>query len=152
MRDEYIHGDYNVIDDKTGFKVKNSQVRTEWTHSRVHVSQFEVRHPQDFLRAVPDRQSVSNPRPGAPDAFAETTTTLDADELTGQTVLSVVSTSSMTIGDTIIVFMNNEITHLSTIFSFVENDTVTINEALTFNASSGNTVIVYSNETQESEL
>lgn len=150
--DEYRHGDWNIIDDRTGFKIKHSQSRMEWTHSVVAKNEWEARHPQDFLRAVPDRQSVSDPRPGAADGFTETGTTLDAEALTGQTVLSVVSTASMTNGDTIIIFMDNEIAHLSTIASFVENDTVTIDSALTFKASSGNTVIIYSNENQESDL
>lgn len=152
MRDEYVPGDYNIISDRSGFKIKHSQSRMEWTHSVVDKTEWEVRHPQDFLKAVPDRQSVSDPRPGAVDGFAETTTTLDAEELTGQTTLSVTSTSTMAVGDSILIFMDNDITHISTILSFVENDTVTINDSLTFKASSGNTVIIFSNETQESDL
>ena len=70
-------------------------------------------------------------------------TTTDADEAIGQTVISVTSTSGFANNDPIgIVDDNNEI-HWSTIVSFVADDTVTINDALTVAASSGNIVYHY---------
>lgn len=124
----------------------------EWNGSRVRLQDWERRHPQDFLRAVSDSQAVDNPRPGATDTFSETETSLDADELPGQTVISVTSTANMVVGISIIIFMDNEIAHLSTIQSFSANDTVTIVDSLPSKASSGNIVIVYDNQTQESDL
>lgn len=124
----------------------------EWNGSRVRLQDWERRHPQDFLRAVSDSQAVDNPRPGATDTFSETETSLDADELPGQTVISVASTANMVVGISIIIFMDNEIAHLSTIQSFSANDTVTIVDSLPSKASSGNIVIVYDNQTQESDL
>lgn len=124
----------------------------EWNGSRVRLQDWERRHPQDFLRAVSDSQAVDDPRPGATDTFSETETSLDADELPGQTVISVASTANMVVGISIIIFMDNEIAHLSTIQSFSANDTVTIVDSLPSKASSGNIVIVYDNQTQESDL
>ncbi len=73
--------------------------------------------------------------------FNETTT--DADEAIGQTVISVTSTSGFANNDPIgIVDDVNEI-HWTTIVSFVADDTVTINDALTVATSSGNVVYQY---------
>lgn len=73
--------------------------------------------------------------------FNETTT--DADEAIGQTVISVTSTSGFAVNDPIgIVDDVNEI-HWSTIASFVVDDTVTINDALTVATASGNVVYQY---------
>lgn len=152
MKEEYVHGDYNVISDRSGFKHKRSDMRFEWTNSLVHKDDWERRHPQDFLKGVRDHQAVDDPRPGATDTFANVETTLDAAELADQTVLSVTSTSNMVNGDTIIVFMDNDIAHLSTISSFVADDTVTIADGLTHKASSGNAVIIFHNVTQSSDL
>ena len=152
MKDEYVHGSHNVICDRSGFKIKAGQTRLEWNGSRVRLEDWERRHPQDFLRAVPDHQAVDDPRPGATDTCSETETSLDADELPGQTVISVASTANMVVGISIIIFMDNEIAHLSTIQGFSTDDTVTIVDPLPSKASSGKLVIIYDNQTQESDL
>lgn len=59
----YRRGDWDVIDDRTGFKVKASETVREWTGLRVHWTQVDPRHPQDFVRGVPDRQKVPFTRP-----------------------------------------------------------------------------------------
>ena len=51
-------GDWNVICDLTGFKLKASQVVKRWDGFIVRRGSSEQRHPQDFLRSVPDDQSV----------------------------------------------------------------------------------------------
>ena len=43
----YTKGKHAVaIDDRSGFKVKYKNARTEWTGSRVDKSDFESKHPQ----------------------------------------------------------------------------------------------------------
>ena len=149
---DYVHGAYNIIDDQTGFEVKSTDARMQWNKLLVHWSQWEARHPQDYIKGRVDRQAVPAPRPGAADILGETSTTLDADEASGQTILSVTSTSSMGIGDSVKLAMDNDEFHLSTIASFVTDDTVTINDATTYKASSGKTLIIYSNEPSEGDL
>lgn len=56
-------GDWNVICDRTGFKVKYSSARKEWNNLIVRNQSWEVRHPQDFIRAVKDVQAVPMARP-----------------------------------------------------------------------------------------
>ena len=73
-------------------------------------------------------------------------TTLDAAEASGQTVLSVTSTSQgagFANSDVIGVVQDDDTIHWSTIASFVTNDTVTINDATTAAAASGNKVYAY---------
>lgn len=62
-------GDYRVIADCCGFKKWASETRMQWDGMRVCKKHWEPRHPQDFVRAVPDYQSVPNPRPEAADSF-----------------------------------------------------------------------------------
>jgi len=56
-------GDYNVICDYSGFKVKASQCRMTWDGFFVYAPFWEARHPQDFVRGKADKQSVPIPRP-----------------------------------------------------------------------------------------
>ena len=70
-------------------------------------------------------------------------TTLDAAELAGQTILSVASTANMTAADNIGIVQDSGTVFWSTIASFVTNDTVTIDDALDSVAASGNRVFWY---------
>ena len=151
IRDEFRFGDWNIVCDRTGKKKKRSECRREWTGSIVDAAHFEYRHPQDFIHGIKDDQSVPDAR-FLNQVFTGNETTLGADELPGQTVLSVASTSNMTIGDTIVVSLDNDENHLSTISSFVPGDTVTIASAIPAKASSGNKVVIYSNQVLVSDL
>ena len=62
-------GDYNIIDDRSGFKAKASWCQKEWTGQIVHKRSWEERHPQDLIRSIPDRQDVPDPRPEQDDTF-----------------------------------------------------------------------------------
>lgn len=67
--DFYLSGGYNQIDDRTGFKVKNTWTRKEWTGNTIRTQSWEERHPQDLIRSVQDRQHVDDPNPEAADNF-----------------------------------------------------------------------------------
>ncbi len=62
-------GDYNQICRRTGFKIKASWGRKEWTGQTVRSQSWESRHPQDLIRSIPDRQDVEDPNPEATDVF-----------------------------------------------------------------------------------
>lgn len=70
-RDDYRSGDWNLICDRSGRKIKASEARREWTGAIVHYSEFEERHPQDFVRGRADRQAVPFARPEPDDEFVE---------------------------------------------------------------------------------
>lgn len=61
--DYFLPGAYNCICDRTGFKIKSTNVRKEWTGDTVRIKSWEPRHPQDLIRSVPDRQDVPDPNP-----------------------------------------------------------------------------------------
>lgn len=65
-------GDYRVVCDRSGFNCWASETVIEWNGLRVLERFSEQRHPQDFIKAVPDNQTVPNPRPVQPDTFIET--------------------------------------------------------------------------------
>lgn len=137
---DYRHGDHNVICDRSGFKVKASETRREWTNSVVRDEDFEQRHPQDLVKGLTDRQFVRDPRPGAVDITLDSETTLTA-EATG-TVLSVASTMQFEVGDPVYIQLDNNETHLSVIDSYVDDTSVTLTTSLPSKASSGNAVRV----------
>lgn len=68
----YVEGDYNVICDRCGFKVKASTTKKEWTGLRVCKSHWEPRHPQDKIKGRADHQAVPDPRPEGEDVFLST--------------------------------------------------------------------------------
>lgn len=67
----YRPGDYYLICDECGFKVRASETRKRWDGLRVCAKDWEPRHPQDFVRGRRDRQRVPEPRPEAPDVFID---------------------------------------------------------------------------------
>lgn len=142
----YKHGDWNVICDRCGFKFKRSECRYEWNGLLVCKDDWEPRHPQDFVRGVADRQAVPDARPDTDGIALYAETTLSADEVSGETELSVTSNTGFSSGDSITIFLDNDETHLSTISS-VGSGTVTISTALPSKASSGKKVIVDTAET-----
>jgi len=72
-------GDYNAISDRSGKKFKASEMRLQWNGLYVHYTEYEERHPQEFLKGREDKQNVPWTRP---DSNADTnTTTVDGKTL-----------------------------------------------------------------------
>ena len=75
---------YNVICQRCGVKYKNDEVEREWTGLIVCKEKcFELRHPQDFVRAIPDDTRVPFASPPPTDVFVSITydTTLTEDTI-----------------------------------------------------------------------
>jgi NMD protein affecting ribosome stability and mRNA decay len=72
----YVKGAWNAVCDRCAFEYKSYELAKEWTGSRVCSKCFDHRHPQDFVKGVPDRQSPSWTRPEAADNY------LTANEIT----------------------------------------------------------------------
>ena len=67
-------GKWNVICQRCGVKYKNDEVEQEWTGLLVCKKKcFENRHPQDFVRGVPDDQSVPYTSPEPTDVYVDVT-------------------------------------------------------------------------------
>lgn len=71
-------GKWNVICDRCGSKQKSDEVTKTWDGLIVCKPEkkagcFEPRHPQDFVRSVPDEQKVAFTRPESTDQFVSVT-------------------------------------------------------------------------------
>ncbi len=58
-----VIGMWNAVCDRCDMKFKNVDLREEWNGLMVCQNCYEVRHPQDFLKGVPDDPSVPWTRP-----------------------------------------------------------------------------------------
>lgn len=65
--DHFVKGDYNAICDFCGQKFKASKLRKNWQGFMVCERDWELRHPQDAVRAKKDDQSVPWTRPESAD-------------------------------------------------------------------------------------
>lgn len=68
-RNHYVSGQFNVICDVCGKKIKAGEVKHRWDGFVVCEDDWEERHPQDFVRARQDKISVPFTRPRPTDAF-----------------------------------------------------------------------------------
>ena len=68
-RNHYVSGQFNVICDVCGKKIKAGEAKHRWDGFVVCPSDFEYRHEQDFVRARQDKISVPFTRPRPPDVF-----------------------------------------------------------------------------------
>lgn len=67
--DWYKAGDYNAICDICGFRFKASQLKKNWKNEYVCEADFELRHPQEFIRVRPEKIAVPWSRPEGEDDF-----------------------------------------------------------------------------------
>lgn len=67
----YEPGKWNAICDRCGWKMKNTELRLEWTGLRVCGKCLDHRHPQDFVKGRADRQAPPWSRPEGHDVFVE---------------------------------------------------------------------------------
>ena len=70
---KYVHGDWNILCDVCNIRVKASTTRQRWDGFRVCENCFEIRHPQDFVKATTDHISVPFSRPRGTDTFVPVT-------------------------------------------------------------------------------
>lgn len=93
-------GTWAAICDRCGFRFPSDQLIKDWTGLMVCRKDFETRHPQDFVRAVPDNQTPPWTRPEPTDVFIEPTyydtPTLEIDFTTGVMPAEVTFTRSTT--------------------------------------------------------
>lgn len=63
LSNQYKAGDHLSTCGRCGFTRYGSQMKKEWTGLVVCPECWDPRHPQDFVRAKADKQSVKDPRP-----------------------------------------------------------------------------------------
>ena len=62
-------GDYSAICDICGFKFKASDLRERWDGHRVCDQDWEIRHPQEMVRPIPDQRALPWTRPESTDVY-----------------------------------------------------------------------------------
>ena len=67
--DHLVLGDWNAVCFECGRKRKASQLKKHWQGYYVCPEHWEPRQPQDFVRALPDRQTPPWTQPMPADAF-----------------------------------------------------------------------------------
>ena len=141
MSDNWIPGDHYVIDDRTGLKVRASETARQWDQLLVHQKNFEQRHPQDFVRAVRDNQTVDNPRPRAIDTFiGPLDTEISVAALAGSGGINVLSTVRMRVGDRLSIMLDNVDTFRCAILGVSSAVFLLINPELPWSAAVGQKV------------
>lgn len=68
-RNYYVSGGWNVICDSCGKKIKASEAKQRWDGLIVCPADFEMRQPQDFVKARQDKITVPFTRPRPTDVF-----------------------------------------------------------------------------------
>lgn len=76
-RNRYVAGDWNVISDRSGQKIKASDAMFTWDGLLVGKDQWEPKHPQLDIRGRDEEIAVPYSRPRQPDTFSST----EADDL-----------------------------------------------------------------------
>lgn len=77
-RNYYVSGDHNLICDVCSRKIKASESRLRWDGFIVCKDDWEIRHPQDFVKARQDKITVPFSRPRPTDGFILNTPLTDS--------------------------------------------------------------------------
>lgn len=141
MGDDYRRNDHWVIDDRSGLKIRSSEARREWTGAIVHKDDWERRHPQDFVKARPERAIVKDPRPRPVDTFqGPLDTTVTAAAAAGSTTLTVASSVRMEPGDFLSIMLDNGEAFRVLLVAVPDSTTLSLFAALPCAVSAGNMV------------
>lgn len=68
-KNRFVMGDYNVISERSGQKLKRSECRFTWDGFLVGKDEWEEKQPQIDLRGRDEQIAVADSRPRQPDKF-----------------------------------------------------------------------------------
>lgn len=69
-------GTWRAICDRCGFEFPSSMLRKDWQGLMLCHDDWETRHPQDFVRGIPDNQTPPWTRPEPADVFIDVSYTV----------------------------------------------------------------------------
>lgn len=129
---QYRPGSFYRSDDRSGFTRRSEQTQKEWNGLIVGENLWEIRQPQDFVRGVPDDQTVPEPRPVPANVFVGPfSVQIQLPGLVGDHVLFLQNVIGIQVGDPVGIFTELEsyfYTHIASI-DYVTNS-VTLVDAL----------------------
>jgi hypothetical protein len=79
-------GDWNAICDVCGHKYKASQLKLRWDGLMTCQADWEIRHPQELIRPIPDQSKLPWTRPEATDIFIAKCTVNGRSDIAGLAV------------------------------------------------------------------
>jgi hypothetical protein len=103
----YVPGDWYVIDDLRGYKVRASKARLQWDNLLTLPQSFSPRQPQDLVTGVRDEQAVPLPRPRQVNRFTVLGTSVVAPAARGSTSIQVASSVGFNPGDQVQVMLDS---------------------------------------------
>ena len=138
----YIKGDYWMICDRCGFQYRKSQMRETWDHLWVCPDDYDPRHPQLDIRAIPDDQRIPVARPDQSSELGSTTvgTTAAADASS----LILTDASTLIKGDSIGVTLDDGTVQWTSLSGTPAGNTVSLSSSLWGIATAGNEVFLSS--------
>jgi hypothetical protein len=122
-------------------------MRKEWTGLWVHESVWNPRHPQDFVKAIPDNPAVVPAFPDVAQVMGETT--LDGDHAKDATTLTLTAVTGLEENHVIGIMLDNSVVHWTFLTDDPSGSDVTINNGLPFAATDGNAVYLPSLNNEE---
>lgn len=103
-----------------------------------------------FTAYQDEQYSISNTGDHCANSYVNTT--ISSAEASGQTVLSVASSAGMSVADNVGIELDDNTRQWTTIASVDSSTQITVNDALTGAAASGNTVVAYTNKIADRPL
>lgn len=103
----YRGGDWYVLDDNSGFKVRASKARMQWNNIFTTPEHFNPRQPQDLVVAVRDDQTVPVPRPRQRNQFTIVGTEVVAPSARGTHSIIVASIVGFSLGNIVQVMLDS---------------------------------------------
>lgn len=146
--DRYRPGGFWRIDDFDGSRQRNYDTKKQWDGVITARENFSPRQPQDFVRGVPDVQTVPDARP--PESIDDPSvytgpnqTSLTATTLPGGTILTVQQSAGFLPGSLLNVFLDSLDGFLSRVDSLPDATHIVLATPLPGSASAANLVISY---------
>ena len=137
-------GSFWRSDDRSGFPQRAENTKQEWNGLIVDQSLWEIRQPQDFVRGVPDDQSVPDARSKLPEVWqGPIYTQLTAPITPGATFLPLLSTFGFAEDGAIGVMLDTGIFFNTTVSGAPTSTGVNVANAIQGYAAQNNDVVAY---------
>lgn len=141
---QYRPGSHWMADDRSGFSRRREDIKEEWNGLQVGTNLWETRQPQDFVKGVPDNQTVDVARPQPPAVFSgPISTTLSQAAAVGDTFLYLDAVNGFSDGDNIGLMMDSGVYFNTTVSGAPAADGIPIAASVPYPAAAGNTVTDY---------
>jgi hypothetical protein len=141
---QYRPGSFFRADDRSGFVRRADDTQQEWNGLIVGKDLWEERQPQDFVRGVPDIQTVPNPRPSPPPGFyGPVYAQISANVAIGATFIPLNAVNTFTAGNAVGIMLDNGVMFNTAQVGPSTTLGITIAAPMPYTAQSGNDVVNY---------